>query len=461
MTEKEFSIYCYEYKQIGSCFHRDHIELLILLGGSAELTIDRNTYALPQGEIAIINAGLFHSMKSESGRCVAASVHIDLNAYKSMYHNIRGLRFIAKPAPDTDIFFILRNYLIRLSILSFYNYEFCDAEIAGLCEKTIALLYSRFIDTNNCRKASAASLKTHEKEKLFKITSVLAESIFEPGFSVSGLADRLNISRSRLSHFWNDTVKMSLRDTVSAYKFNEAARRLIETDKSIEAIARDCGIEDLKSFYTCFKRKFEITPGKFRVQLKKEAEQAQYSIVAYDSDAAGVIQDMLHRLFCPESLDFTFLKNRNVIRREREICSMIGDMCKLENPGTNVPDNLSVAFIKVDIDHGLCIRNDGLTVNWEYMLQALYKCTKLGVKAGLAVRLDGISGEEGFDAVSSLIGTVLNTVYKNCISEAEICIIADCTELWTKSVFVRQKLRERHPEVKIRILPYINGREGV
>ena len=56
----------------------------------------------------------------------------------------------------------------------------------------------------------------------------------------------------------------SFTEYVTAVRLEEAARQLIETDKSISSIACDVGMENQSYFSSLFKKEYGITPSTYR-----------------------------------------------------------------------------------------------------------------------------------------------------------------------------------------------------
>ncbi len=85
-------------------------------------------------------------------------------------------------------------------------------------------------------------------------------------FSLSKLADRLNVSRNILSQLLNEYKNINFYHFVSSFRIEEVKRLLLrETDQSnFNKIASAVGFSSRSSFYSTFKKSTGLTPGEFQ-----------------------------------------------------------------------------------------------------------------------------------------------------------------------------------------------------
>lgn len=86
------------------------------------------------------------------------------------------------------------------------------------------------------------------------------------------IASFCRCSKSYLSHLFKSGMKMSISDYINFVRLTAAKRLLAGTQKTICAIATECGFDDPNYFSFCFHREEGMTPTAFRSSIKKEKE---------------------------------------------------------------------------------------------------------------------------------------------------------------------------------------------
>ncbi len=109
------------------------------------------------------------------------------------------------------------------------------------------------------------SSETHLYDKMLRyITENCHRSI-----KMSELAENFNYSVSTLSHLFKARCSKSLPEYICALRLQEAKEHLIHSDSSITEIAQFLGFNSGNYFSAVFKKKFGITPKKYREKHRK------------------------------------------------------------------------------------------------------------------------------------------------------------------------------------------------
>ena len=82
--------------------------------------------------------------------------------------------------------------------------------------------------------------------------------------SVHELAVMVGLSSSRLAHLFRDEVGKSVRSYTVDRRLTSAAFLIVQTDERISQIAYGVGFNDISNFNHAFKKKFGMSPGKYR-----------------------------------------------------------------------------------------------------------------------------------------------------------------------------------------------------
>lgn len=82
--------------------------------------------------------------------------------------------------------------------------------------------------------------------------------------SVEGIATQLNVSRSTLFRNFRSAYHVSPKTYLEARRIDQACRLLKQGYSSIKEIAAACGYTNAQHFCRVFRRKYEMTPNRFR-----------------------------------------------------------------------------------------------------------------------------------------------------------------------------------------------------
>ena len=126
------------------------------------------------------------------------------------------------------------------------------------------------------RKYAHSSLKPGEVNRIEKMLEVMMkkEKLFlDPDLTLDKLAAKLGTTRHNLSQYLNENLYKSYFDYINDLRLEEAKARLGDKTNyrfTIAAIALDSGFNSVSNFNEVFKKKFGITPSKFRDQSLKQ-----------------------------------------------------------------------------------------------------------------------------------------------------------------------------------------------
>lgn len=82
--------------------------------------------------------------------------------------------------------------------------------------------------------------------------------------SIENICSELNISRSYISHTFNDRLKMGFCEYINTLRLQDAATLLQTTNKTITQISIISGFSTVRTFNRVFLKKYGISPSKYR-----------------------------------------------------------------------------------------------------------------------------------------------------------------------------------------------------
>lgn len=89
--------------------------------------------------------------------------------------------------------------------------------------------------------------------------------------TVRELANRVELSESRLQHLFKSEVLLTIRAFIRLQRLHTAAHLITSTDERISQICFAVGFTDVSNFDHVFKREFGVSPREFRRDLQNGA----------------------------------------------------------------------------------------------------------------------------------------------------------------------------------------------
>jgi AraC family transcriptional regulator len=106
-------------------------------------------------------------------------------------------------------------------------------------------------------------MKRRDAQVIREIRDYLDDNLYK-AHSIRDLCKRFMINRQQLQIGFHELVKSTVHAYIINQRFQHAARRLLESDDSIKAIALDSGYKKQRSFTKTFKSIFKLTPSAYR-----------------------------------------------------------------------------------------------------------------------------------------------------------------------------------------------------
>ena len=97
-----------------------------------------------------------------------------------------------------------------------------------------------------------------------KVILKYIENNYAQKISVADAAEIAGFSESHFMRYFKETMGTSFVEYLKDYRLTMAARLLLASDASILSISEDVGFENLSYFNRAFKKKYQVTPSKYR-----------------------------------------------------------------------------------------------------------------------------------------------------------------------------------------------------
>ncbi len=241
--------FCKEYgNNFNFPLHLHHsFEVIVVLEGTMEVTIDDTLYQLKQGESVMIFPNQLHALKSEHSRHMLCIFSPELvKAYSSK---------VQKARPVFNQFSLDAYVIAAMDSLR---------EDATIFEKK-GILYT--VCAMFDKSASYTNRADPDKDLLHSTFSFV-ERNFQGECSLHELAEQTGYSYSYISRCFKKVTGISFHTYVNQYRIRNACYLLSNTDDTVLKCALDSGYTSLRSFNRNFISFLGVTPKAYREKQK-------------------------------------------------------------------------------------------------------------------------------------------------------------------------------------------------
>ena len=175
------------------------------------------------------------------------------------------------------------NQLIRKVELSFRNPVLLNKETESISTLIVSMVYyGKNHEEDNFYLNSLLMQIFHlleKKQKYEKANKLVGQPLFQRAkyylnenyaneITISDLIQELNIDRSYLYRLFVKNIGMGPQEYLLDCRLKKASELLKSASGSILFVSKICGFPSYQSFYNHFKKKYKISPGKFRNKQK-------------------------------------------------------------------------------------------------------------------------------------------------------------------------------------------------
>ena len=240
------------------------IEILYVIKGTLNISIDTDSFTINEKEVEIINSDESHMLHSDTDTRVLI-FNIDPYFFEKYYKDINNIFFYTNSNDNEDQsgdeYDELKTILSQILCEYVQKLEDYDEEIE---EQLITLLYHLI---NNFHYL------THEKEELKEKTEQLdryhriSKYIFNNynnNITLQDIAKKEFLSPHYLSHEIKYATGYSFTDLINLTRIEESIKLLLDSDLSISDISDEIGFSHTRYYNKNFKYYYNCTPLQYR-----------------------------------------------------------------------------------------------------------------------------------------------------------------------------------------------------
>lgn len=238
------------------------LEILMVLDGNIEITIDDTTYSLANEDIILINPNCIHEVRSESAVMIA--VQIDTSRLIHFDQELTNILFDCNSTtnPSKEAFLGIRFIIAQMIQTISHHFQGSEYRINSLLYGLVSELVINF----QIKNPDAVPKQTRQMQRLSRIMDYI-ENHYNTNFSLADLAEQEGLSVPYLSSFFKKNLGIHFNEYYTSVKLDHALEDLKKTNDSLEAIAAKNGFGETHAFIRSFKKKYGITPSAWRQQM--------------------------------------------------------------------------------------------------------------------------------------------------------------------------------------------------
>lgn len=242
-----------------------HRSLEICLHENVELILRMNEKEyIIKDDFTCINSGVVHSLYAKEIKENAQSmvVLISYDFIKKYYPQIDDVIFDLSLKDNHDD---LRKLYERLKQFYHHQDEYTYLEISACILDIMTLLLREYkVDKQTLHK------KTLRNQELIKDILTYLQDHYQEDLSLSFMAEQFHMSKEHFSRQFHQQIGKTFKDYLSSYRLYKAYDDVVNSQKTIQDIARIHGFFNVKSFIKIFCEIYHETPLQYRKKMSKQ-----------------------------------------------------------------------------------------------------------------------------------------------------------------------------------------------
>lgn len=315
--------------RLGSVARHWHhsLELLLVLDGQLDITIDNEESHLAPEDMILINANTIHSLSSENAVLLAVQIKTE----RFLFSDAERIRFDCNSAQsgNPEAFDALKRIIAVMVRFSESSGEADEYRYMAMANHLISVLFEYF----QSRREPAAQESMHS-ERLKRILTYIGQH-YADGLSLRQVADAEGLSASYFSSYFEKNMGMNYFAYYSSVRLEHASDELLTTKDSIESIALRNGYAEPHAFTRAFKKHYGVSPGLYRREQRGANGAPSETGVNYLSLEPGGYLRVLAK-YLPQ----TPISQYEPYRSPQETGIELSETVSVQNPGRAFGESL-------------------------------------------------------------------------------------------------------------------------
>jgi len=268
---------------IGVPHKHKYIEVVYIISGYATHEIAGKTYHVKRGDLFIVNMDtphVFYEEKRQNEPFIAYDLMFTPSFFDSDIKGDNAIESLKRSFMFHSLFVDREDFPPFYSVSDNTHIIFGDLfnkiylehrrQEKGYIEIIRAYLLQLIITIFRLDGTQTRSSESDRNRRTVGFVMDYLKENYKSKISVSKLGDMVYLNSDYLGRIFKNTVGCSISEMIQKIRVEEACRLLRSTDKNIADVAAECGFEDVKFFYTVFKKVMNTLPAQYRRQAAEE-----------------------------------------------------------------------------------------------------------------------------------------------------------------------------------------------
>lgn len=261
-------------------YHKGVLTLILVLKGSITIHKVERVLTVGEGEITFVNKSVLYYI--ESSDAYVLFTYVQLNEFTHIYDRIAWVEFVninELQEYDRPLKERLTNCVIDY-LISNYQYQFEDAsedDIEFNNNQLVSMLFNQFQIISNINE-EMTHFYDDVLDRYYDIVYYINNHITEK-IMIEDVLKEVYMNPTYFSQFMKNVSGVRFKDFVKYRKLILISTYIIDESYTMSDIALKCGMNDMKSFYTIFKKYYQTSPGKYRkkiLSIEDDYQEADY-----------------------------------------------------------------------------------------------------------------------------------------------------------------------------------------
>lgn len=253
--------------------HKDVLEIVFTLEGAVELTVVNNVLRMEEGDIYICSSNELHCLQAIEGtENLVLLLHVNLSIYKPEFPDINTYQFANSAIERNRTGVQILGSYLKKQLPRFMAGERADLGMLREIGDNILRILIREFQCYNLGKGYPEFNKTYRDNevqlgRVRRISDYIYANYNQP-IKVEDAAATEHISANHLTHIMKNGTGVSFRTFLNLARVEKSATLLLENEKSLQAVAYECGFSKYKYFAASFEKSFRMSPQQYRERYK-------------------------------------------------------------------------------------------------------------------------------------------------------------------------------------------------
>ena len=250
-------------------YNENELEIILVLKGKLTVTKIERQFELNEGEFTIINRHIVHTLESEQGAYILTT-KVHLASFQHVFERIEFVEFL-NTNEIMDIDRPLKkqlNAIVMDSLIKLHQAQSISVNKEEIDFEETQLMHLLFLNYQLIThiKAVEEHPTTELLERYYQIVEYIMANIHQK-IMAEDIINLVYMNPTYFSQFMKRIGGVGFKEFVYYRKLVMICKYLLNPEVTMNETALMVGITDMKSFYGNFKKRFNISPAKWRQQI--------------------------------------------------------------------------------------------------------------------------------------------------------------------------------------------------